>query len=207
MYKLIPMVISLALLGTACAGKPYLEGSSGQSFLSEKKVPGEITSDDGFGWNISAGYLMSPHVAIEAGYTDYANANISQSGKDGADTRYSYQLALKRLWEVGQPISLFAKVGVAYVNSTLSNQLERDDNKSREQTNTNALVALGGMYQINDTFYLNTQFTLINENNNVGYSSLASFGFTWYLNTVCHTPIAQTPIGKTALNTDLNALH
>lgn len=164
----------------------YINGNLGQSFVQESNVPGSVDSKDGFGANASLGYLFNPHIAFELGYTDYADADITQSGTEGDDSRYSYDAAFKFIYPTKHNASIFLKLGVGTVYSSLDDGLTRDDGKDNDQENTNILYGAGLMYQINDWFALSAQYETIVGNDEVGNSSLASFGFVWNLSKSLH---------------------
>lgn len=131
----------------ASAGYSALNTPGGDAFAVGTSIANEIlyvennsTSDiGGFGGNVFAGYNINQHVAVELGYTKYADSNYSstQSEYNNISTNpsdpdeyalngtpntasldystSSIDLFIKGTMPVIAKISAFAKIGVSYV--------------------------------------------------------------------------------------------
>ena len=192
------MVIGLSFLGStsifAVSTLPcgwYLEGSYGVTTVSNENYSG-ITSEDnnGQGWNLSAGYKFMKFLAIDAGYTSYDATRLKNSvGTTVAQVQhYSINGAVKGilpLWTTG--VELYAKAGVAYLNSSVGNV---DDAAaavdslvidSDTKTSTGPFAGLGISYALAPEISVLLQGTRAFGSSSTGQMNLISLGFNWII--------------------------
>ncbi len=117
------MTVSLGFAAVPIPCGWYLEGNVGPSSATNFNFGnGSRTSSSGVGFNINAGYKMMPFFAAEVGYTQYKKVNVQIANETVAtDQPTSYDIAAKGILPfVDSSVEIFAKVGVAQLNSKLS---------------------------------------------------------------------------------------
>ena len=147
------MTAALATLsGMAVAAEAYsfgwyLEGNLGES-STYKIFPGKV-KNTGLGWNLNGGYKFTKYVAVDVGFTHYAEARIKNSAGVTAatDSHYSYDIAGKFMLPIMHSgFEVFAKAGINRMHSyvTLVNQ---------GAANLNGLTFNTGVHSINGAYF------------------------------------------------------
>lgn len=163
----------------------YLEGNVGSSHLSNVSYSGS-SSSSGIGGSGFLGYKFMPYLAMEAGYTQYANSSI----KDNTDTKaasvkhYSYGLAGRGILPIADSgFELFGKVGVQRINAKTSISNETAANNlgisSSQHNTTGLLVGAGAQYYMMPELAVNGQWQRAQGNSNTGTEDLFSVGLSF----------------------------
>lgn len=109
---------------------------------------------------LSGGYHFNEYLGLEAGLSSFAQSTINTSGSISAKETlkaYSVKAAVVGSLPLGQRFDLFAKLGLANtkVDYTYSGSA---GSGSSNASKTNALVGLGGQFNINKHFSIRAQY-------------------------------------------------
>ncbi len=172
---------SAAMAAVAAPNGWYAEANLGQS-RSHVSNDASIAShsQNGFGWNILAGYKFIPYVGVEMGYTNYADSNVTfVDSSTGHLSFYSYDIAAKGILPLQDSgFDLFAKLGVAHSHVSASNSSTYSFSKSHGSA-TNAFYGVGVDYNLTSNVAANIQWQRARGNSNTGSLDLASAGMTF----------------------------
>lgn len=122
------MLISFSALANTTP-KPtgsYLDANVGYGKVNQTINNAPKNDNSGFAWNVNAGYKFTPNWAVEMGYTRYADldfGNVPGYGPTKSIQPYTVHFAAKGIYPAGDKISLFGKLGLAYVASYLPNNI------------------------------------------------------------------------------------
>ncbi|MFT3741488.1 MAG: outer membrane beta-barrel protein [Gammaproteobacteria bacterium] len=103
-------------------------------------------SSTGFAGRGYLGYQFNPFFGIESGFTYLPKATDDINGVDFDVTNYAIDLLGKLSWPVTPGFSLYAKAGVAYLNSNVSTNLIGVDSTSR--SHVGPAYGVGAQYEI-----------------------------------------------------------
>jgi opacity protein-like surface antigen len=169
----------------------YLEYNWGATRSMAKSYPGVPTVDNsGTGWNGSMGYKFMPYVAVEGGYTRYANTRLQNSAGTTAadDSHYAVDIAAKGILPIyTSGFELFAKVGVVRISSSIGSVDAAASAVDSLTFNTNGQSAMGlylggGVdYAVTKSLAINTQYARANGNSSTGNMDLVSIGLSFTL--------------------------
>jgi OmpA-OmpF porin, OOP family len=198
--KLLPLIITSCIIFSlssslwAICSLPkgfYLEYNWGATRSMGKSYPGVSTIDNsGTGWNGTAGYKIMPYIAVEGGYTRYADARLENSeGTTAArDHHYAVDVAAKGIYPVmNTGLELFAKVGVDRIVSSIGAvdaAASAVDGLTFDTTSHTAmgLYIGGGLdYVVTKSVAINTQYERANGNASTGNMDLISIGLSFTL--------------------------
>jgi opacity protein-like surface antigen len=166
----------------------YLEGNLGEAKVYNLNLPGTV-KNSGFGVNVSAGLKISPYVAGEIGYTNYASTIVKNStGQQVAtDKHYSYDAAARVIMPAGATgAEFFVKVGWAGLNTDLSinNNVPLDNMtfKNPGTNNTSGIYLGAGVdYTITPHILVNIQWAEARGNSTTGNLNLFSGGLSYII--------------------------
>jgi hypothetical protein len=167
----------------------YLEYNWGATRSMGKSYPGVTTIDNsGTGWNGTMGYKFMPYVALEGGYTRYADARLQNSeGTTAArDQHYGVDVAVKGIYPImATGLEVFAKLGVdrlvssiGYVDAAAAavDSLTFDT----EAHSAMGLYLGGGVYYAaTKSLGFNMQYERANGNSSTGNMDLISIGISY----------------------------
>ena len=185
--------MTACVLTSAMAAAPlpmgwYLELNGGRSKVTNVSyAPGSSLSNSGIGWNLNGGYKFMPFCAAELGYTQYASTSSKINGvKIATATYYSYDLALKPILPVSDTgAELFAKLGIAYLNSNVkaANASYASANgitvSTGSHNTTRYYFGLGADYYFIPAAAVNLQWQRAQGNNQTGNLNLYSIGLSY----------------------------
>ncbi len=166
----------------------YVEFNVGNSKVSNVSyAPNSTITSSGVGVNINLGYKFIPYFAGEIGATKYADANAKVAGtKVAKDAHYSYDAAVKAILPISDTgVSLFAKLGVARLQSKVSVQNSSFVTANGIAVNTGTHSATGYYYGLGAdyTFWssvaVNGQWQRAHGNSSTGNYDLYSIGLTY----------------------------
>lgn len=169
----------------------YLEYNWGATRSMGKTYPGVSTIvNTGTGWNGTFGYKIMPYVAVEGGYTRYADARLENSeGTTAArDHHYAVDVAAKGIFPVMKTgLEVFAKAGVARIVSSIGSVDTAASAVDGLTFDTNSHSAMGlyiggGVnYAFTKSLAMNTQYERANGNSSTGNMDLVSVGLSFTL--------------------------
>jgi hypothetical protein len=180
-----------AVNGIALAAKSlpfgwYVEGNLGKS-STYKILPGRVR-DTGLGWNINGGYKFTQFVAVDVGFTHYAEARVQNSAGTSVstDSRFSYDIAGKFMLPIASTgLEVFAKAGVGRIHSynSLRNQNAAQLNGLTFNTGahsaTGAYFGAGADYAILPSVLTNLQWMRASGTRATGRGDLYSAGLSY----------------------------
>lgn len=178
---LLSLLLPLAVYAKDDNRSWYVEGSFGQSNISQEGINASEDTTDGAGFNASLGYMFNKYFGLEGGYTQYANADFTSDSTTGSDERTAMDIVARVVWPFKEKMQIFTKLGMGSVTSDLSEELTREDNEDNSLTNNNLYYGIGFGYKVNKSFMLNGQYNTIKGSDTVGDSTLISFGATLLL--------------------------
>lgn len=181
-------VTTLASAGTMSVPNGlYIEANAGSSHLSNKSYGGGSASRSGLGGNANLGYKFNPFAAVEVGYTQYSNTNVSLSNgsKAGVDKFYSYDVAAKGILPVYcTGLEAFAKLGMQHLNSrfTVKNTAAANSigiTSNNSHNTINAYYGAGVQYYFFPEFAIVAQWQRAQGNSSTGTLDLLSGGISF----------------------------
>jgi OOP family OmpA-OmpF porin len=103
---------------------------------------------------IFGGYEFDQNLGIEAGYTDFRNADYSVGNINGSTKGYGTYVAGKYTVPVNEQFSAYGKLGLAYSERKIS------DNAGLDYTNhdTGAYAGVGVQYSLNQNVALTAEY-------------------------------------------------
>ncbi len=186
-------VVTTVVASSAMAVAPlptgwYLEGNVGSSKVNDVNfVANSSLTNTGVAGNLNLGYKFIPFFATELGYTRYSDSTSKVNGVKVATTKYySYDIAAKPLLPIGDTgMELFAKLGVAHLNSNVSNS-------NTTYTSTHGIVVTTGTSNVNGYYFglgadysfmpavaVNGQWQRAKGNSRTGTQNLYSIGISY----------------------------
>jgi opacity protein-like surface antigen len=194
LLSLLVVIFSVAYFSTqalAACSLPsgfYLEYNYGASRSMAKTYPGVPTIvNSGTGWNGTLGYKFIPYVAVEGGYTRYADARLENSAGTTAarDRHYGVDVAVKGIFPVmNTGLELFAKAGVVRLVSEIGSVDVAASAVDSLTFDTNGHSAMGLFYgagvdyAVTKSFLINAQYARANGNSSTGNMNLVSVGIS-----------------------------
>jgi opacity protein-like surface antigen len=181
-------VSSLALADVSVPAGWYLEGNFGEAKAMGKSYPGvSSVKNTGKGWGVNIGYKFKPFLGLEAGYTRYAPTRLNSPVETVArDSHTAIDVAAKGILPIGcSGIELFAKVGVARINSQVG---IIDGNgaaaynltfNTSSQSSTGLFVGGGAQYSFTPNIAANVQWEKAKGNSKTGSLQLLSAGISY----------------------------
>lgn len=164
----------------------YLEGNVGSSSLSGKSYPGASSSSSGIGYSGNLGYKFMPYVAVEAGYTRFAETDVKNGAgtKAGTDKHFSWDIALKGIAPVyDSGFEAFAKLGIQRISSdaSISNSAAASaiGFTSSGHSKTGLYMGIGAQYYFMPEFAVVAQWARSDGNSSTGTSDLLSAGLSF----------------------------
>ncbi len=166
----------------------YLEGNIGGSKATSKSYPGVSSmKNTGKGWGINVGYKFIPYLGLEAGFARYAPTRLNSPVETVArDSHTSYDIAGKAILPIAcSGVDLFAKVGVARINSQIgvidgvgAANYGLTFNTS-SQSATGLYAGAGGDYYFTPNIAANVQWSVAKGNSKTGNLQLLTAGLSY----------------------------
>jgi predicted porin len=158
------IALAAALIGTmsAASAQVYLAGNIGQARF-EVDCPDNFSCDKSdTGYKLTAGYQLTPLVALEASYVDFSKAKGTVSGPGGNATLRSdtsgYLLAAAMRHNVTPEVALVGRLGLSFLKSknsgTVSSTDSSDFSKSKSFDSTKPYLGLGAEYALTNQLRL-----------------------------------------------------
>lgn len=163
----------------------YVEGNLGSSRANNVDYGSNTSANSsGFGWNVNGGYKFLPYFGAEAGYTQYAQNDVTSSGIKVANvSHYSYDLAGRAILPVGDyGFELFGKLGVARAHSHVANSASVPGvvvSYTGTNNNTCAYFGLGADYNFIPSLAAVVQWNRARASNSIGNLDLYSIGLQY----------------------------
>jgi opacity protein-like surface antigen len=177
----------LCLLGTStlCMANEnhyfYVDGGAGWGDVQENNISADISNKSGLALNLNGGYRWNTAIGTELGYSLFPSAKLVQGDASGKDSRNAFDAALAFYWPVYNRVNLKAKLGAAYVRSSLSDGVVNTNGDSSLSAFT-FLYGLGVDYSLNKNLSVNLQYTGFNSSKDIGQAEIISLGLS--LNTL-----------------------
>lgn len=175
----------------------YLEYNWGATRSWGKSYPGVSNVENtGTGWNGTLGYKIMPYLAVEGGYTRYADARLENSeGTTAArDHHYAVDVAVKGIFPVLKTgIEVFAKAGVDRIVSTIgsvdpaASAVDGLTFDTESHSGTGLYLGGGVDYAITKSFLINTQYAHASGNSSTGNMDLISIGLSFILDSAVYS--------------------
>lgn len=188
--RILTAACAALIMNSAIAEAPlpcgwYIEGNFGSSRISN--ISGVDISSSGFGWNANIGYKFMPFFALEAGYTNYAEANLRINGVQVAtDKPYTIDVAGKAILPISDSsFEVFGKLGAARVTSKYSIEQPTLTTLPSGTTNKTVLyIGAGGDFVWSPALPINVQWqravsTSNSSSSTTGTLDLYSVGITY----------------------------
>jgi len=177
MLTIFPCSAALALIPYPCGW--YLDGSVADSQVSGRDYPTVPDVDNQYstGWNLGIGYKFMPYLGVDLSYTSYADTRLENSSDVTVahDRHYSVNLDAKGILPIKKTgFELFAKLGVARVNSEIGNVDETTAADDDIVLNTNnewtygLFVGVGVDYALAQEVQVDLQWNRAYGNHNTG---------------------------------------
>jgi len=145
-----------ALISTGAMAQGYVSVDGGVSRLNAD-CTGTIKCDrSGNAFKITAGYVVSPALAVELGYIDFgkakfSDATVSATAKaNGLTVGAAYELALAPEW------NFTLRGGVARMKTKISGTVAGEGSGSASENNTAPYFGLGLNYAVSTSFKVQT---------------------------------------------------
>lgn len=98
----------------------YVDGNVGYGKVNRFKYPGQGISNfsnSGFTWRTDLGYQFNRYVALETGYTRFADVKASQGNFSETLKNYGIDLLVKGILPINNQWNVFAKAGAVYLHT------------------------------------------------------------------------------------------
>ncbi|NOX76267.1 MAG: porin family protein [Gammaproteobacteria bacterium] len=129
-------------IAAASAGDTYGGISLG------KASPSSSIYGSAIGWKIFGGYTFSDILAVEGGYTSFAEMNAPyRINKSAFLESTGFEIAAVGKHIINSQSFLFGKVGLLAWNSKVTDPGQGSDSS----TGTNIFLSIGGQYEVSDT--------------------------------------------------------
>lgn len=179
---ILPIIIATSPVFAAYDGF-YLGilGGAANTHYDLSDVP-SITSANidhtGFGTRLYGGYQWTRNFAAELGYTIYPDTdfkNINQLGRNGNITEAATDLIAKAMLPFYCRLNLYAKAGIAYVDS------DRDGDLLGKNENAYRPTYGGGLsYDLNPNIPIGITWMRVQGNNRIANADLLSLGIEYH---------------------------
>lgn len=155
------IALAAALIGTmsAASAQVYLAGNIGQARF-EVDCPDNFSCDKSdTGYKLTAGYQLTPLVALEASYVDFSKTKGS-GPRDGGNATFrsdtsGYLLAAAMRHNVTPEVALVGRLGLAFLKSKNSVTASASNfNKSKSFDSTKPYLGLGAEYALTNQLRL-----------------------------------------------------
>ena len=185
MFKkiIVVSVLGVSALGVMAANATtnniYVTGQAGYAdthmknkIIFDSKVPGFQIANNGIAGRLAIGYQFNPNLAVELGYLQLhkqvGTVNKSTGFAPGTETltQNAIDVAAKGILPITDKFNAYAKLGVAYLSSTITSRF----NGITENQNKNFNIAkhkfapevgLGVSYNVTNNMFIDTSWTHI----------------------------------------------
>jgi OOP family OmpA-OmpF porin len=185
-------VAGLVLASSASAAGSYLGGDLGwgtthQSFSKANINSFTAAGNNGLAGRIFAGFDVNQYFALESGYTKFSNSTPQVSANSQAINRDIKTYAVDILGKVTLPLqdslSLFAKLGGAYLNETNLGAVTGTVVTRKTQSKFLPSFGAGVGYDISKSLTTDVSWTRIQATSNTNYLQSTDFvgaGLTYH---------------------------
>lgn len=162
------LTASACAVMTANAAFPTGLYVSGQVGYADTHMKSRLVSgaglgldNDGLAGRLALGYKITPKLALEVGYLQLSDANISiqREGSTFSNEQYAIDLAAKGTLPITNNVNLYGKLGVAYLTTKLDANTKFDNNISKRMFAPEVAVGMG--YDITPNVTVDTSLTHI----------------------------------------------
>ncbi|MCF6775324.1 porin family protein [Thiotrichales bacterium 19X7-9] len=175
-FIILPLKNASALI---FGGGPYIDINGGYAFSDSLTVQNAVNQkDNGYGFNINAGWMVMPLVGIEAGFTHYPDVKYRYNGNDQSASLYGYDLAVKGQAPLAFGFSLIGKVGIGRLNQS---SFDFTGNSIASQKGNNLFWAVGLKYELVYGFYSQLIYQVNQGSSNIPTSSMLTLGIGYQL--------------------------
>lgn len=173
---------SFVLAATSKTNGFYFGGNIGYAEVNEtptlyngQNAPG---SNNGFGWNITAGYFFNKYIGLEAAFLGYPNENFDPYAK--GSNNYAAALLWSSFSSLGGGFDFGMKVGVAAVHHKFEGENGHFKNSKINETRTAFLFWPEIRYAITPNFGVNVGGNITTRNSNIPSMLQATVGFSYF---------------------------
>lgn len=190
---IVTSLISMSAMATVTLPTgPYVEVNIGESQQTGISYAPMTTTDsnNGWAWNLVAGYKFIPYFAGEIGYTSYTNGKVNFNGTQVAKTStYSYDVAGKAILPFQDSgFEAFVKMGFArgFTNVQIYDQAVVDANgldvSTGNHNSDDLFYGLGALYAYSANLGINFQWQRASDSSGkTGDLDLYSLGITYLM--------------------------
>lgn len=147
-------------------------------------VENGVVDNDGFSLRGFVGYQFHKYFAGEVGFTNFARAKgrgLNYAGgtnnNDGYIDEHAFDLAAKGILPIVNRISLYAKLGIAYLmaRTNVNTLFEKNNNKAKP------LLGAGVSFDVTKHFAFDASYNRIQSSGAIRSPEFLGIGFYWYL--------------------------
>lgn len=126
-----------------------------------KSGSGIALNNDGLAGRIALGYKMTPRVALEIGYLQLPEAEVTLASlnKTYSNQQHAIDVAAKGSLPITNNVNLYGKLGVAYLTTQLDSNTKLNDDISKRKFAPEVVVGMG--YDITPNVTVDTSLTHI----------------------------------------------
>lgn len=140
--------VTLSLASAAAVAQPYVSGSFGTVKLNVDCAGTTSCDRTDTGFKLIGGYFFSPKLAVEVGYFDYGKAKASDSGLSSEIASSAVGIGLAAHQNLAPQWDLFARLGVARMETKVSVAVSGGGSASDSATNAMPYGGLGLGYRL-----------------------------------------------------------
>jgi len=179
MKKIVTMLVGAAALATVTAGMAasttnsmdvsqndnsaaglFVSGNLGYGKVDYKKsdfsTPPTTFDNSGLAWNANVGYQFNQYLAVEGGYTHFAQTKATVNGVSLTSSLGGFGLNAKGILPINEQFNVFAKAGAIDLNETVEAKEAGASDKVTGSSWTPEL-GLGASYNVNKNAALTLQ--------------------------------------------------
>ncbi|MGD9153754.1 MAG: outer membrane beta-barrel protein [Gammaproteobacteria bacterium] len=147
-------------------------------------VENGVVDNDGFGFRGLVGYQFNKYFAGEAGFTKFARAKgrgLNYAGgtnnNNGHIDEHAFDLTAKGIWPIVNRISLYAKLGIAYLmtRTNVSTIFSKDRDVVRPW------LGAGVSFDVTKHFAFDASYNRIQSSGTIHSAEFMGIGFYWYI--------------------------
>jgi hypothetical protein len=186
-------------------GRSNLHNPNQDIQLGPTSIPTYITTpadNKGIGVRFFMGANLNPYAAMEAGFvhygsTSYGNVPTSVANNTPSIHEYGLDIDAKGMYPVG-PVSIFGKVGFAYIRKSASGVLESCSASSssgvtfpcsssasvQNSTQSNSLrplLGFGVSYDLSQSWQIDGSYTEVLKGSGINTATLMAIGFSYHV--------------------------
>lgn len=165
-------VLGVSALGTMAANAAtpgfYVSGQVGYAETHMKSqlksITGIALNNDGLSGRLALGYKITPKLAVEVGYLQLSEAELTYTDEDGTSMTHSNRqdaidVAAKGTLPITNNVNVYGKVGLAYLTTQLDANTKLSHDISKRSFAPEIAIGMG--YDITPNITVDTSLTHI----------------------------------------------